>query len=55
MIKLRVETVARDCRPTLPGKVNFKNRAEEIGWKEAVKERDQLPEWWTPIWTLGPI
>jgi hypothetical protein len=31
MIKLRVETVARDGRPTLPGKVNFKKRGEEIG------------------------
>jgi len=31
MIKLRVETVARDGRATLPGRSQFKNRAEEIG------------------------
>jgi enoyl-CoA hydratase len=30
-----------------PEGVNFKNRAEEIGWKEAVKERDQGSFDWT--------
>jgi len=27
--------------PLSPEGVNFKNQAEEIGWKEAVKEWDQ--------------
>jgi len=30
-----------------PEGVNFKNRAEEIGWKEAVRERDQGIFDWT--------
>ena len=50
---------AEDDGESIPGKhgagiarhnaegVNFKNRAEEIGWKEAVRERDEGIFDWT--------